>query len=128
MLTCPACNAPGRRCPRSFGERITCRAKFRCGDCGRRWDWQRTIFQKYVHCPKCGTVRLIKRSTYDPIDKKNKNWLRKLLGLFGMPIFHCTYCRMQFRDYRQLDPERKSKVQAEKRAKGATSGGAAARG
>jgi hypothetical protein len=32
--------------------------------------------------------------------------LRRLLGLFGLPLYHCTFCRFQFRDWRKLHPNR----------------------
>jgi len=64
-----------------------------------------------MRCPECGTARLSKRSKYDRIDRKSNSLLRRFLGLFGAPIYHCTFCRLQFRDIRGLDPNRPSKVQ-----------------
>lgn len=35
------------------------------------------------------------------------NPLRRLLVVFGASIYHCTFCRVQFRVWRKLDPRRK---------------------
>lgn len=56
-------------------------------------------------------MRLSKHSKYDKIDRKSSSIFRRLLGMFGAPIYHCTFCRVQFRDFRGLDPDRKPKVQ-----------------
>jgi len=107
MLTCPACSGLGKRLPRSFTERVFNRAKMWCSNCGVVWYWPRVPFQKHTQCPECGTSRLLKLSKYDRIDRKSTSILRHLLGIFGAPIYHCTFCRLQFCDYRDPDPERK---------------------
>jgi hypothetical protein len=39
----------------------------------------------------------------------SRNPLRKLLAIFGCPLYHCIYCRYQFRDWRKrLSDERVS--------------------
>jgi hypothetical protein len=38
----------------------------------------------------------------DRIDSTSRNPLRRMLKLFGCPLYHCTFCRMQFRDWRKL--------------------------
>jgi hypothetical protein len=81
-----------------------------CPYCNTVWHWRRVPFQKYTLCPECGTTRLTKLSKYDRIDRKSGSILRRFLGLFGAPIYHCTFCRLQFRDYRHPDPGRKSTV------------------
>ena len=35
----------------------------------------------------------------------NRNPFRMLLGLFVAPLYHCTFCRLQFRDPRKRSPE-----------------------
>jgi hypothetical protein len=110
MLTCPDCGAVGKRRPRTFFERIVNRAKLKCGNCNTVWYWHRVLFQRYTRCPDCGTSRLSKLSKYDQIDRKTKSFLRRSMVIFGAPIYHCTFCRLQFRDYRHLDPNRPPKV------------------
>ena len=34
-------------------------------------------------------------------------------GPFGAPIYHCTFCRLQFRDFHGLEPNGKAKAQAQ---------------
>lgn len=84
----------------------------RCSGCNTVWYWRRVIFQKFTQCPECGTSRLSKRSRYDKIDRKSDSFLRRFIGIFGAPIYHCTFCRVQFRDFRGLNPNSKSKAHA----------------
>jgi NAD-dependent SIR2 family protein deacetylase len=83
----------------------------RCPECDARWYWRRVLLQTHTLCPDCGTNRLSKLSKYDRIDRKSGNIVRRLLVMFGAPIYHCTFCRLQFRDVRPLDPNRKPRVQ-----------------
>jgi len=108
MFTCPECGSGGKRRPRSFVERVTNRAKLFCPNCDTVWYWRRVLFQKHVQCPDCGTTRLTKRSTWDRIDRKSDSLIRRALILFGAPIYHCTFCRLQFRDYHPLEAARSS--------------------
>jgi len=66
------------------------------------------IFQLYCHCPRCHNRDLTKLSGRDKLDRMSPNPLRFLLVVFGAPLYHCTFCRMQFRDWRHLDPARAS--------------------
>jgi DNA-directed RNA polymerase subunit RPC12/RpoP len=87
------------------------RAKIQCALCGNVWYWHRQIFQQYALCPECGTARISKLAKYDKIDRVSKSMVRHIMGLFRATIYHCTFCRLQFRDHRELDPGRKAKVQ-----------------
>ena len=93
-------------------ERIFTRAKLKCPQCSHVWYWRRFLFQKHALCPECATPRVLKRSKYDRIDRKSESLFRNFLGLFGAPIYHCTFCRLQFRDFHGLDPNRKPRTQA----------------
>jgi hypothetical protein len=31
--------------------------------------------------------------------------------MLGAPIYHCSFCRLQFRDLHHLEPQRSSRVQ-----------------
>jgi DNA-directed RNA polymerase subunit RPC12/RpoP len=62
------------------------------------------LFNQYSECPKCGTRELSRLQTKDLIDTVAANPLRRLLKLFGAPLYHCTFCRYQFRDWRERDP------------------------
>jgi uncharacterized Zn finger protein len=110
MLICTSCGSAGKRRPRTFLERIVYRAKVKCSNCGDVWYWRRYFFQSYTQCPECGSARLSKLSKYDQIDRRTKNVYRRFLAIFGAPIYHCTFCRLQFRDVRKLDPDRPPKV------------------
>lgn len=112
MFTCPECGSGGKRRPRSLFERVTNRAKLFCPNCDTVWYWRRVLFQKHVQCPDCGTTRLTKRSTWDRIDRKSDSLIRRALILFGAPIYHCTFCRLQFRDYHHPEPARSNRARA----------------
>jgi DNA-directed RNA polymerase subunit RPC12/RpoP len=71
----------------------------------RRW---LSIFQRYAECPKCGTRTLSRIHSRDRVDKISRNPLRRLLGLFGASLYHCIYCRYQFRDWRKRESDQKA--------------------
>ena len=94
---------------RTFFEKIVNRANFRCANCGAKWHVRRAIFafmHRYCECPICDTRFLARLAKRDKIDKMSRHPIRWILGLVGAPIYHCTFCRYQFHDWRQLDPRR----------------------
>ncbi len=89
-------------------QKVFCRAVVGCGHCGERVFVPRATlgaFRRYCQCPQCGTRDLSKLRSGDHVEKMNRNPLRMLLGLFGAPLYHCTFCRLQFRDWRKRAPE-----------------------
>jgi hypothetical protein len=58
----------------------------------------------------------------DLIDRMSPNPLRRSLRLFGFPIYHCTFCRYQFRDWRKPDQDGAESTRSGTMAKGATNG------
>lgn len=106
MPICSVCGHHSSRKRRNIIQKVLFYAVFRCGDCGRRDHvWRRSlfvIFRRFVECPQCGTRDLSKLARRDWVDKMSRNPLRRLLGLVGFPLYHCTYCRLQFRDWRKL--------------------------
>lgn len=85
------------------------RASFRCNHCGANSNFYRPIvaaFQSGCQCPLCHNRQLMVLGKPDKIDRRSRNPLRHLLGLLGFPLYHCTFCRYQFRDWRRLDPNR----------------------
>lgn len=104
MPDCPYCGSQTRRGARGFFRRFVSSAVLQCTSCGRRIPIRRRwlgIFQRYVECPKCSSPTLSRIFSRDRVDKTSKNPLRRLLGIFGAPLYHCIYCRYQFRDWRK---------------------------
>ena len=64
------------------------------------------MFLPGCRCPLCDNRELTTLTRVDKIDRMSANPLRRLLYLFGCPLYHCTFCRYQFRDYRGLEPRR----------------------
>lgn len=64
------------------------------------------MFQRWCQCPLCHDHQLGILRREDKIDRMSRNPLRRALSLFGFPLYHCTFCRYQFRDWRRLDPDR----------------------
>ena len=64
-----------------------------------------SIFQRYCECPRCGTRTLSRIFSGDRVDRTSSNPLRWILGLFGAPLYHCIYCRFQFRDWRKRESD-----------------------
>jgi hypothetical protein len=109
MPGCYKCGHHASRHHRGVLLKIISRASFHCSHCGANSNFYRpafAIFQRWCQCPLCHNRQLALRGKADKIDRRTPNPLRRLLGLFGFPIYHCTFCRYQFRDWRKLDPNR----------------------
>jgi DNA-directed RNA polymerase subunit RPC12/RpoP len=107
MPACRVCGGPIVRKPRNFAYRILDRALYKCEQCDARIHRRRalfTIFNRYCECPKCGGHDLTRLQSKDRIDAITQNPFRRLLKLAGAPLYHCTFCRYQFRDWRKRDP------------------------
>ena len=104
MPECPHCGSPTSRVARGLFRKLVSRADFRCVSCNRIVSLRQpylSIFQRYCECPKCGTRSLNRIFSRDRVDKMSRNPLRRLLALIGAPLYHCIYCRYQFRDWRK---------------------------
>jgi len=87
--------------------KLISRASFRCDKCGAKFNFYRpilTVFQRWAQCPLCSNRDLLVRRSVDKIDRLSRNPLRRLLIVCS--LYHCTFCRYQFRDWRGLDPNR----------------------
>lgn len=109
MPSCPTCGEATARKRRNPVQKLFTRAVYKCQDCGTTRSIARApfrIFNRYAECPRCGTQSLSKRTTRDRIDSMTTNPLRRALLLLGCPLYHCTFCRLQFRDWRPRHPSR----------------------
>lgn len=89
-------------------QRLVYRAVYRCEECNHRTARPRSfvsVLNRYVECPRCGNQDLTRLAQKDRIDSTSPNPLRRMLKLLGCPLYHCTFCRMQFRDWRDRSPE-----------------------
>jgi hypothetical protein len=114
MTGCPDCATHSSRHHRGVFEKIVSRAAFRCDQCGAKSYYYRAflaIFQPYCQCPVCHSRDVRKLASRDPLDRMSRNPLRRILILFGCPLYHCTFCRLQFREWRSLDPKRAARPQ-----------------
>jgi hypothetical protein len=105
-MNCQNCGRVASRRRRSLFRKIFSRASFQCEHCGWRGDYYRpfvTAFQPWAACPLCCNMDLAARRSVDPVDKMSRNLLRNVL-LVGFPVYHCSFCRYQFRDWRKLYP------------------------
>ena len=110
MPGCARCGHEIVRKRRNLLQRAFDRAVFVCERCGEKYYVRRSafsIFRRYSECPECGTRDLSKLASRDGIDRITKNPLRRLLVIFGAPLYHCTFCRFQFRDWRGRAPAAK---------------------
>jgi uncharacterized Zn finger protein len=108
MPGCHVCGGALHRKKRNFAQRLVYRALYRCDNCGVRVSQPRsffTLFRPYTECPRCGNHDLSRLAQKDRIDRTSPNPLRRILKLLGCPLYHCTFCRMQFRDWRRLKPD-----------------------
>lgn len=108
MPVCYKCGRETSRRRRTLLRKIVSRASFHCNHCGTNSNFYRPLiaaFQFRSQCPLCHNRILVKRSKLDRVDRVSANPLRRVLGLFGFPLYHCTFCRYQFRDFRPRAPE-----------------------
>ena len=109
---CPRCGKPLERVRRSLAGRLLFRRVLRCPACGfqvRSWrrpfEATRTFaFSRYTHCVQCGSPRVRKLPARDRIDRMSFHPLSVLLALTFAPIYHCNPCRLQYRDWRGIEP------------------------
>lgn len=107
MQSCAECGHPGERRRRNLFWRLVSRAAYSCANCKRTWHDPKALFSIFLlHtlCPLCHNRDLSKFSRPDKVDRWCRNPLRRLLALVGCHIYHCTYCRLQFRDWRSREP------------------------
>jgi hypothetical protein len=116
VLHCPACQEKLRRVHRTLGERFLYVAMYECRQCHSRKPeprWYSLYMGDFPRCPRCGTYRLTKLATRDKIDRMDKGFFNFLQFLWGAPLYHCRYCRVQFYDVRKLvAPEAKDRATA----------------
>jgi len=97
-----------RRVHRSLWERFNYVAVYACKACDTedRLPRAHQLHRgKVARCPKCGTYRLSRLKERDHIDAMQTGVLNMMELLAGGKLFHCRYCRLQFRDRRRLQSE-----------------------
>ena len=105
-MKCGQCGERLKRVHRTFFERFSYMAIYKCHKCER----EEFVPRRYRYhlglscrCPECGTYRVVRLKQPDKIDRKHSgflNFLERLAG--GGRLFHCRYCRLQFFDRRKL--------------------------
>ena len=111
MPVCLKCGHPIVRKRRNPVQRVVDRAVYLCENCGGKFYIRRSLFslfRRYAECPECGIRDLTKLASRDGVDRMTRNPLRRLLRIFGAPLYHCTFCRFQFRDWRGRAPTAKT--------------------
>ena len=105
-MTCSKCgNERFFRRRRGVLDKCLYSGLYQCKDCGVRakvprwksWHW----LSRTLCCPLCGTTDLKKRASRDWIDRMYCNPVMRVQQIFGAPIYHCLFCRIQFYDLRQ---------------------------
>jgi putative FmdB family regulatory protein len=107
MPGCARCGQPTVRKRRNLLQKVFSRAVYRCEHCRKNFHVRRPllrIFRRYAECPQCGTRELSRLASKDHVDRMSRNPLRRILKLLGAPLYHCTFCRLQFRDWRKRHP------------------------
>ena len=104
MPDCSTCGHETIRVRRNYLQKVYTFAIFKCPKCSNRMYLRRASFgalSRYAQCPQCGTRNLSKLKCIDRVDRMNKNPLRMLLMVVRAPLYHCTFCRLQFWDVRK---------------------------
>lgn len=108
MRKCSECGGGLKRVHRTFWQRFTYMAVYKCRDCERRIPAPRRYtyhFGNASRCPQCGTFRIVRLKERDKIDGMHKGFLNLMERLAGGRLYHCRYCRLQFWDRRALITE-----------------------
>jgi DNA-directed RNA polymerase subunit RPC12/RpoP len=91
-------------------------AVYECRQCKTRKPeprWYAMFLGDYPRCPRCGTYRLTRLASRDPIDGMRKGVFSFVQRLLGAGLYHCRYCRLQFYDLRSpVAPEPKERAAA----------------
>jgi Zn ribbon nucleic-acid-binding protein len=109
MPECTKCGHHASRKHRNVALKLVSRASFHCDNCGNNLNFFRpviAIFERWAQCPLCHNRDLTKLRKADKVDRVSSNLLRGALRFIGCPLYHCTFCRYQFRDWRPLAPPR----------------------
>ncbi|MBI4889187.1 MAG: hypothetical protein HY821_01095 [Acidobacteria bacterium] len=85
-------------------ERLFHAAVYYCPECGR----EEQVSQLAVYpalsltarCPRCSNPRLKKLDKRDHIEHIYRNPVSTIQRWLGAPILYCSYCRLQFYDFR----------------------------
>jgi DNA-directed RNA polymerase subunit RPC12/RpoP len=107
-MRCTQCGGKLRRIHRSFLERFSYLAIYKCRQCEqeqcvpRRYRYH---FGPEVRCPECGTFRLSRLKQPDKIDRMQRGPWNYAERLGGGKLYHCKFCRLQFYDRRRLAAE-----------------------
>jgi hypothetical protein len=122
---CARCGGQLRRVHRTFVERFSFMAKYRCRVCQSVETAPRSYrnhFGTRCRCPRCGTYRITKLKVRDGIDKMETGLLNLIERWMGGNLYHCRFCRIQFFDRRTYSPNKPETAPTDERST-ATLGG-----
>jgi hypothetical protein len=104
---CGRCGGKLRRIHRTFFERLSYMAKYRCKECHSLETLPRPYrfhFGGRCRCHRCGTYRISRLKGRDRIDPMESGLLNLCERLAGGKLYHCKFCRIQFWDRREWIP------------------------
>jgi hypothetical protein len=62
------------------------------------------VFARYSRCIQCGSYRVRRLPGRDRIDSRSTHPLSVVLSLTLAPFYHCNPCRLQYHDWRPVQP------------------------
>ena len=100
------------RVHRSLVGRAMFRKVLACSACGyraRTWrlPFEKTatfVFARHSRCIRCGSYRVKRLRGRDRIDSRSTHPISVLLSLTLAPFYHCNPCRLQYHDWRPVQP------------------------
>lgn len=105
---CSRCGGSLRRIHRTFWERLSYMAKYKCRECQTTETVPRPFkfhFGARCRCHRCGSYRITKLRVRDKIDPMEAGLLNLCERVAGGNLYHCKFCRIQFYDRRKFIPQ-----------------------
>jgi len=109
---CPRCTRALGRTHRSALEKLLFSDAWHCATCHVRVRRLyprlevrlRFYFSRHTCCIRCGNTRIQRLSCRDRLDAMTLSVTSQFLRLTGAPLNKCNLCRLQYHDWRPIQP------------------------
>ena len=112
MQACPTCGHQLVRIHRTRTQKLLFSEAFHCANCGQHQrylhpilDFNAAFFKsRYTCCVQCGNTRVRPLPARDLLERRSRHPVSQLFRLVGAPLRICPLCRLQYHDWRPIEP------------------------